>query len=49
MTKLLHQPVSFEAVGSVQEISVPSSDDKEIFLGISIAEGQGKVNKFLVC
>jgi SHR-binding domain of vacuolar-sorting associated protein 13 len=39
----LRQPISFEAVGSTQEIGMPKVGDKEVYLGISVTEGQGKV------
>ncbi|KAI9289370.1 hypothetical protein BC943DRAFT_349025 [Umbelopsis sp. AD052] len=36
------QPISFEAIGSTQEIGMPKVGDKEVYLGIHVTEGQGK-------
>ncbi|CCG84914.1 protein of unknown function [Taphrina deformans PYCC 5710] len=33
---------SFEAIGSVSDISIPDGDHKEIHIGIQVEEGQGK-------
>ena len=44
----LYKPLSFEAVGSTQDVTLPKMNNgEEVHLGITVQEGQGKASMLI--